>query len=424
MRQKSLEIRCPPTRTAFIWDQNGEMDQGELLTLLSPEGLRLLDSLPPYESSADVVRMVARLRSAGHPAQLVAAVLSQSKLRRRAREKFSEFADRMLFTEAGLEQATRLTVAARHAERFRAAGLHTVVDLGCGIGGDALAMAALDLEVTGVERDEVTAAIAAYNLAPWSNAEVVNADAQSFPLDGFEGAWLDPARRNASKRLRNPADWSPSLDVAFAVAKRLPTGIKLGPGIDRGLIPEGCEAQWVSANGTVVELALWFGVLARKRIRRTATVLGAHGFAELSSDGDSEDVPVGPLGEFVYEPDGAVIRARLIGNLGRSIDATMLSKGIAWLSSDTAVDTPFAARFRVVESLPYDVKALKRLIAARGIGTLEIKKRGVDVDPAELRKKLSLKGDAAATLILTRIAGRHTAILAEREPAVPANPTP
>ncbi|MBX3077674.1 MAG: SAM-dependent methyltransferase [Cryobacterium sp.] len=400
------------------------MDQGELLTLLSPEGLRLLDSLPPYESSADVVRMVARLRSAGHPAQLVAAVLSQSKLRRRAREKFSEFADRMLFTEAGLEQATRLTVAARHAERFRAAGLHTVVDLGCGIGGDALAMAALDLEVTGVERDEVTAAIAAYNLAPWSNAEVVNADAQSFPLDGFEGAWLDPARRNASKRLRNPADWSPSLDVAFAVAKRLPTGIKLGPGIDRGLIPEGCEAQWVSANGTVVELALWFGVLARKRIRRTATVLGAHGFAELSSDGDSEDVPVGPLGEFVYEPDGAVIRARLIGNLGRSIDATMLSKGIAWLSSDTAVDTPFAARFRVVESLPYDVKALKRLIAARGIGTLEIKKRGVDVDPAELRKKLSLKGDAAATLILTRIAGRHTAILAEREPAVPANPTP
>ena len=399
------------------------MDQGELLTLLSPEGLRLLDSLPPYDSSADVVSMVARLRSAGHPAQLVAAVLNQSKLRRRAREKFSEFADRMLFTEAGLEQATRLTVAARHAERFRAAGLHTVVDLGCGIGGDALAMAALDLEVTGVERDEVTAAIAAYNLAPWSNAEIVNADAQDYPLDGFEGAWLDPARRNASKRLKNPADWSPSLDVAFAVADRLPTGIKLGPGIDRGLIPKGCEAQWVSAGGTVVELALWFGDLARQGIRRTATVLGVHGITELTADGDSEDVPVGPLGEFVYEPDGAVIRARLIGDLGRSIDATMLSKGIAWLSSDTAVDTPFAARFRVVESLAYDVKALRKLVAARGIGTLEIKKRGVDVDPAELRKKLNPRGDASATLILTRIAGRHTAILAEREPAVAATPT-
>lgn len=391
------------------------MDQGELITLLSPEGLRLLDSLPLYESSADVVRTVARLRADGHPAELVAAVLNQSKLRRKAREKFSEFADRMLFTATGLEQATRLPVAARHAERFRSAGLHTVVDLGCGIGGDALAMAALDLEVTAVERDEVTAAIAAFNLAPWSNAEVINADVETYPLDGFEGAWLDPARRNSSKRLRNPADWSPSLDVAFGFAKHLPTGIKLGPGIDRELIPDTAEAQWVSVDGTVVELALWFGALARDGIRRAATVLGGHGIAELTAARDSDDVPVGPLGEFVYEPDGSVIRARLIGDLGRRIGATMLSEGIAWLSSDTALDTPFAARFRVVETLPYDVKALKRLVAARGIGTLEIKKRGVDVDPAELRKKLSPKGDATATLILTRVAGRHMALLAERE---------
>jgi predicted RNA methylase len=391
------------------------MNQGELITLLSPEGLRLLDSLGPYESSADVVRTVAKLRAAGHPAELVAAVLNQSKLRKRAAEKFSEFAERMLFTEVGLEQATRLPVAAKHAERFRTAGLTTVVDLGCGIGGDALAMAALDLQVTGVELDEVTAAIAAYNLAPWSNAEIVHADAATYPIDGFDGAWLDPARRSASKRWRNPADWSPSLDVAFEIADRLPTGIKLGPGIDRDLIPDSAEAQWVSVDGSVVELALWFGPLARANVRRAATLLSKHGIAELTSTSDSEDVAVGPLGEFVYEPDGAVIRARLIGDLGRHINATMLSTSIAWLSSDTAVDTPFAARFRVVESLPYDVKALKKLVRARNIGTLEVKKRGVDVDPAELRKQLNPVGDATATLILTRVAGRHTALLAERE---------
>lgn len=394
------------------------MDKAELVTLLSPEGLRLLDSLPPWESSADVVRAVSRLRAAGHSAALVAAVLSQSKLRKRAREKFSDFADRMLFTEAGLEQATRLTVAARHAERFRAAGVHTVVDLGCGIGGDALALAALDLEVTGVERDDVTAAIAAYNLAPWSNAEIVNADAEDFSLDGFEGAWLDPARRTASKRLRNPADWSPPLNFAFDIGSRLPTGIKLGPGIDRTLIPDAAEAQWVSVDGSVVELAVWFGAVSRDGIRRAAAVHGHNGFAELTAPGDSEDVEAGPLGEFVYEPDGAVIRARLIGDLGRSIGATMLSPGIAWLSSDVAADTPFAARFRVVESMPYDVKALRKLVTARGIGTLEIKKRGVDVDPAELRKRLAPKGDATATLILTRVAGKHTALLAERDAPV------
>lgn len=391
------------------------MDKDELVALLSPDGLRLLDSLPPWDSTADVVRSVSELRAAGHPPALVAAVLNQSKLRRRARDKFSDFADRMLFTEAGLEQATRLPVAALHAQRFRGAGLGYVADLGCGIGGDALAMAALELEVTAVERDEVTAAIAAFNLAPWSNAEVANAAAEDYPLDGFDGVWLDPARRRGVKRLRNPADWSPSLDFAFGLADRLPTGVKLGPGIDRGLIPETCEAQWVSVDGDVVELAVWFGPLARPGIRRAATVISQGASAELVAEADTVDAEIAALGEYLYEPDGAVIRARLIGDLARSVGATMVSDAIAWFSSDTSVDTPFATRFRVVESLPYDVRALKKLVAAKGIGTLEIKKRGVDVDPAELRRKLSPKGDAAATLILTRVAGRHTAILAERD---------
>lgn len=395
------------------------MDKDELVTLLSPEGLRLLDQVPPYDSGTDVVRMVSELRAAGHPPALVAVVLTQARLRQRAATKFADFAGRMLFTEAGLEQATRLQVAAMHAQRFRAAGLHHIVDLGCGIGGDALAMAALDLTVTAVDVDEITAAIAAFNLAPWPNATVVNADVLDIDLDDADGVWLDPARRTSVNgktmhRSRNPNDWSPSLDVAFDFATRIPTGIKLGPGIDRDLIPSEAEAQWVSVDGDVVELALWFGVLARAGIRRAATVVGAHGRAELTADSDSEDVAVRPLGKFMYEPDGSVIRARLIGDLARMIDAGMVSAGIAWLTTDTAVDTPFATRFRVLENIPYDVKALKKLVAARGIGTLEIKKRGIDVDPAALRKTLALKGKAQATVILTRVNGRRSAILAER----------
>ena len=158
------------------------MEASELVELLSAEGLRLLDSLPRYESTTDVLRSVSELRKAGHSPSLVATVLSQSKLRARASAKFGPFAERMLFTEAGLEQATRLRVAALHAGRFQTAGLTRIADLGCGIGADALAMAALDLEVTAVELDEVTAAIAAYNLAPWPNATVVNADAADVQL--------------------------------------------------------------------------------------------------------------------------------------------------------------------------------------------------------------------------------------------------
>jgi len=390
------------------------MDQAELRELLSVEGLRLLDSLPRYESTADVVRTVSELRKAGHPAGLVAAVLSQSKLRSKAVAKFGPFAERMLFTEAGLEQATRLSVAAHHAARFQRAGVQWVADLGCGIGADALAFAALELEVTAVERDEVTAAIAAYNLAPWSNARVEHTDAESADLAGVDGIYLDPARRTDSKRLRNPADWSPTLDFAFALAARYPTGIKLGPGVDREIIPSEAEAQWVSVDRDVVELGLWFGSLARPGVRRAALVIGEHGSAELTGASDSVDEAVGSLGDYLYEPDGAVIRARLIGDLARQLNARMLDDSIAYLTADTAMDTPFAARFRITDEFALDKRTLKRELAARDIGTLEIKKRGVDIDPAEFRTAMNPHGTKSATLILTRVAGARRALLAER----------
>ena len=390
------------------------MDASELREILSLDGLRLLDEQPAWDTTADVVRTVSDLRKAGHPPGLVAAVLGQTRLRSRAKTKFGPFAERMLFTEAGLEQATRLSVAAQHAGRFQRAGITSVADLGCGIGADAMALASLDLEVTAVERDEVTAAVAAYNLAPWSNARVEQGNAEDADLTGAGGVYLDPARRDGSRRLADPADWSPSLDFAFELATRYPTGVKLGPGIDRDLIPADAEAQWVSVDRDVVELGLWFGVLARPGIRRSALVIGGHGVAELTAEADSPDEGVGPLGEYLYEPDGAVIRARLIGDLTRTLGGRMLAPTIAYITADAAIQTPFASAFRVVADFPLDQRALKREIAARGIGTLEIKKRGVDIDPAAFRTALALKGDASATLFLTRVGSRRRAILAER----------
>lgn len=393
------------------------MDSAELATLLTTEGLRLLDSLPPY-SSGDPLNRVTTLRKAGHSAELVAAVLTQSRLREKAAAKFGPFADRLLYTPAGLEQATRLQVAARHAGRFQSAGCRLVADLGCGIGADALALAALDIPVRAVERDEVTAAVASYNLAPFPHAEVRLGDAETADLDGVDAVYLDPARRTAgtasSTRLSRPDDYSPSIDFAFGLAERLPTGVKLGPGFDRDLLPADAEAQWVSVDGQLVETGVWFGPLARPGIRRSALVLAGGSAHELAADADSVDAEVRPLGEFLYEPDGAVIRARLIGELAGRLDAGMVSAGIAYLTADAPVATPFARAFRVLERLPAGEAPLKKALRGRGIGTLEIKKRGIDVDPAALRTRLGLKGDGAATLVLTRVDGAHEALLVER----------
>ncbi|OCG76215.1 class I SAM-dependent methyltransferase [Microbacterium sediminis] len=394
------------------------MDRPELDALLTREGLALLDTLDPVQTAADVARVVSRLRAAGHSPELVSAVVGQARLRRRAVAKFGELAGRMLFTRAGLEQATRLPVATHHAERMRAAGVGRVADLGCGIGGDALAFAALGIDVTAVDADDVTAALAAYNLAPFRpGTTVAQGLAQDADLSGVDAVWLDPARRtagHAETRRVTAADYSPPLDWAFGLGERLPTGIKLGPAHDRDALPAHAEAQWVSDGGSTVELVLWSGALARDGVRRAALVLRDGAAHELTAPADTEDEPDRPLGAFLHEPDGAVIRARLVGDVARALRAGPVAPGIAYLTGDAAITSPFVQSFRVREILPADPKGLAKALRTRGIGTLEIKKRGVDVDPAALRTRLGLRGDASATLLLTRVGGKRIAVLADR----------
>ncbi|HWV49347.1 MAG TPA: class I SAM-dependent methyltransferase, partial [Microbacterium sp.] len=304
-----------------------------------------------------------------------------------------------------------------------------VADLGCGIGGDALAFAGAGLTVTAVDADEVTAAIAAYNLAAFGEDATVShgtaedavsaifSQASTGSANSSTAIWMDPARRtsgHSETRRVTASDYSPSLDWAFDVASRIPTGIKLGPGHDRDALPEDAEAQWVSADGSVVELVLWTGALARDGVRRAALVIRGDESHELTAGADAEDATVRPLGAFVHEPDGAVIRARLIGDVARSLDAGMLDEHIAYLTGDAAVTSPFVQSFRVRASMPANVKAINAALRQADIGTLEIKKRGMDIDPAAFRKKLKLSGTQSATLLLARVGAQRIAVLADR----------
>ena len=390
------------------------MDYPEVEALLTPETLRLLEETPTLTSKDDVLATVSRLRKASHPIERVHAVMNQLSLRTKAQEKLGDFAPRMLFTKEGLEQATRLDVASHHAGRFRAAGISSLIDAGCGIGADSLAFAGLGIQVTAIERDTATAALASYNLAPFPDVTVINADVRESDLSGGQALWIDPARREGAKRLHNPEDWSPSLDWVFEMAAQRPTGIKLAPGMDRGLIPGGVEAQWVSHHGTVVEMVLWSGALKREGVTRSALVISRGGTAEMVAGADSPDAELGNLEEYLYEPDGAIIRARLIGDLARSLDATMIDESIAYFSSATPHQSPLMQGFQIIEHAPYSPKNVNALIAGAKLARIEIKKRGIDVDPSQLRKTLPLTGSGSATLILTRVKGQKTALLAKR----------
>ena len=397
------------------------VDLAGMRSLLTPEGWALLEALPPYDEAGSF-GLGERLRAEGHDPALVSAALTQSRLRARGRDKLGPFADAMLFTPDGLEQATRLSVAAHHARRFVGAGCERVVDLGCGLGSDAMAFAGLDLGVLAFDADELTAALATVNLRHWPDVEVRCADVTALDLREVlapsDGVWLDPARRTtgrggSSRRTFDPEAFSPPYSFVLDLARRVPaTGAKLAPGIAHRLLPPDAEAQWVSVGGDVVECALWCGPLAREGVRRSALLLdGAGGLREVVGSG-AATTDVGPVGAWLHEPDGAVIRAGLVGDVARELGGRLLDPTIAYVTTDSPAASPFARSYAVEDVLPFHLKSLRAYLRDRRVGTLTIKKRGSAVDPDQLRRGLRLSGDASATIALTRVAGRqHVLVL-------------
>ncbi|MEN0128627.1 MAG: class I SAM-dependent methyltransferase [Brevundimonas sp.] len=391
------------------------MDAAGLTALLAPEGWALLSALPPYDEKL-AMTISARLRDEGLDPVLVAAALTQSRLRAKGHAKLGDFADGMLFTQAGLEQATRLEVGAHHARRYRDAGLTHVADLTCGIGADAMAFAGVGLRVTASDVDEMTAAIATVNLRHFPDAVVRHGDGLTLDLSDVDGIYADPARRTSrGTRLFDPAAYAPPLDSVLGLRSSVPAlGLKLGPGIPHAALPDDAQAQWVSVDGDVVEVGLWFGPLAPEGPGRSALVL-TNGEAHVVAPG--ADGPAvaesGAVGAYLYEPDGAVIRAGLVGDVAVRLDGRLVDPTIAYVTSDVLHRDPAATAYRVLDTMPFGLKRLRSYLREREVGRLTIKKRGTAVVPEQLRKQLDLRGSAEATIVLTRVAGHQQVLVVE-----------
>ncbi|GAA5030880.1 class I SAM-dependent methyltransferase [Actinopolymorpha pittospori] len=417
------------------------MDVEEFRALRSPAGLELLAEVSAVYAERDAIALATRLRRR-HPGDLVTAALTQAALRQRARAKFGAEADQMFFTRDGLEQATTAAVAAYRAQRVRdtldtgeesrRAATALCCDLCCGIGGDLRALARAGLAVTGVDKDPLTAEIARANLALLGSgddgqvgpARIEVADVTTFDRTPYAVAVADPARRSGRGRVFDPADYSPP----WSFVEELLTGtacVKTAPIIPHRFLPPQVEAEWISEGREVKEAALWSGDLRTNTgagghgVRRRATVLPSG--ASLTDADDPGEAPVGPPLGYLYEPDGAVIRAGLVTAVAPLVEGALLHPKIAYLTSDRWVATPFATAYRVEEVLPYDVKALKRALRARDVGILTVKKRGVEVEPEVLRKRLAPRGRAAATLVVTRTADSTLALLVQPMPAGPTD---
>ena len=379
--------------------------------LLTTEGGRLLDHAARAwaDHPGDPVRVASVVRRLEPDAAKAAAATTQAQLRERAVPKLGESARLMFFTPDALEQATRTRVAEHRAARLAAAiPGGSVIDLGCGIGGDLLAFARAGLIAGGIDHDPVRVAMARANLAALGLPGAVQVgDATTVDVRGFDAAFADPARRGGRGRVFDVEGWTPPWPWVLDLLTRRAL-VKVAPGIAHDLVPAGVEAEWVSDGGEVKEAVLWSPSLSTTH--RRATVIGERGLATLT-DEDDPGADVRGVGAYLYEPDGAVIRAGLVTAVAAGVHGGLVDPHIAYVTSDDSFRTPFARGYRVLEHLPYREKQLKAALHERGIGRLVIKKRGVQVVPEELRKRLALKGDDEATLVLTRVAGQGTALL-------------
>jgi len=263
-----------------------------------------------------------------------------------------------------------------------------------------------------------------------------------------QALFLDPSRRTAAGPTWDLTKLSPSWDEVCRTLAASADGLvvaKLAPGLPHRLLPPGVEACWVSHDGDLVELSLWRGW--GEADARLAVLLPG----DRTLRAGRPEPPPGPLGEWLWEPDPAVSRAGATGELAELLQAHPLAAGIAYLTGPAAtreqfpasqgnpslspnpvmgwplpddaglrsspgaptpdltpipdlaagVPCPFASAFVIDEVLPFRDQVIRSWLRRHHVGRLEIKTRGLNLDPAQWRRQLRPAGANAATLVAT-----------------------
>lgn len=348
-----------------------------------------------------------------YPRQLARVALEIAILRGEAGRKFP-FADQLYLTREALEQASSYPVSTYRAGRYR--GFTRVVDLGCSIGGDTLALTQVAPAI-GVDRDPLRLAMAQANLQALDlEAELIQADlTESLPLSPVGllpdkiGLFFDPSRRVDHRRVSSVGDYQPPLTLTKQWVAGFPAfGVKISPGVDLDEISAyDAEVEFISLRGELKEAVLWFGSL--KTVQRRATLLpGPH---TLTPDAPDPVLPLSPPQAYLYEPDPAILRAKLVTTLGEKLNAAQLDPDIAYLTAGERITTPLARVWMVEDWFPFQLKRLRAYLRERNVGRVVVKKRGSPLQPEDLIRDLRLKGENEKVVFLTHLRGRPIVVI-------------
>ncbi len=342
--------------------------------LASDEGQATIDSL----RGVDPLR--ARALFSHLSPEEISAALSQ------AAHKPAGFPLRLVTAE-GIQQATPIAVAQRRAARV-ALTQGTVIDAGCGIGVDAWAFQQAGLTVMAYERDPTTAAVARAN-----GIDVTCADITQQPLPPG-CVYVDPARRKAHRdthgqaiRTHDPAQWQPP----WQWVQRHAQLARVAPGLRE--IPEGAEWHCSSINRSLVDATVWFPPL--NGVDRRASVLHEGQWHELT--GPPSPAETG-LGEYILDPDPAIVRTGLVSNLG----GRLLDPRLAFVAFDNQPPSWMGRCMRVLEEAP--LKSVASACRRLGMQRITVWARGFDPVP-----RLGLREGRDGIVVLARLGPRRVA---------------
>lgn len=341
--------------------------------------------------------------------ELVRAALSLNDLRRRAAVKFTR-AESMWLDRRGLEQSTSELVACHKAKRFDDA----TWDLCCGIGGDAIALAERN-SVTAIDVNPAACLRTQWNAEVYGVAERVETRcANVLKLGAVNGLiHVDPDRRAGSEgKASRIEDYVPGLPELLQLMSRCRGGaIKVGPACNFGGKFPDTEIELISLAGECKEATVWFGELAGRQPFRATALPSGETIAGHPLDAVAL---VKPLGQYVYDPDPAVVRAGLIDVVAQRLGLSRLDGAEEYLTADTLVNSAFVHPFEVLAELPNNETDLRGWLRTSDFGQIEIKCRHIPVNAESLRRRLPLPGNQPGVVIIARIDGKSRTICARR----------
>ncbi len=390
--------------------------------LLSAAGRAALEQLQSRDlHEQQSLALLTELRRTWRAAE-AGALLALARLRQRAATKFPQ-AEQLFFTAEALEQATAWPIAQHRAAWIdQHAPPGPILDLGCGVGGDLLALAQRR-SVVAIDLDPIRLRLAAANVAALGLTDRVQLIAADWTqllargtLPPAAAAFADPARRAGNQRLFHLHQLQPPLSAWLALQQKIgAVGVKVMPGVADEELPPACGVEFISHEGICKEGVLWFGPLAQGA--RWASVHTAGGWLTVAMDTQAPPLGALPVPGYLHEPDGAVIRAHGFGALCTQLGAHLFDDQIAYLVSTQRQTHPLVQSFQIDEVHPFSLKLLNARLQARGIGQVELKKRGFPLAPEELRPRLQLvAGGKAGVVIFTRRGNERLMLIGERLP--------